>query len=185
MSTLFYVIGASGAGKDTLINYARTRINGSQPVIFAHRYITRPPFTGNENHISLSVAEFQSRLNANLFAMHWESHGYHYGIGCEINAWLGNGFNVVINGSREYLPVAQHLFPGIKAILIDVEAGKINERLIGRGREDPKEIEERKARSSEISADLSDCIKIQNDGTVEEAGDKLVDIITVTQKFYI
>ena len=83
MSRLFYVIGASGAGKDTLINYARTKINGLQPVIFAHRYITRPPFTGNENHISLSSEEFQSRIKANLFALYWESHGNFYGIGHE------------------------------------------------------------------------------------------------------
>ena len=111
MSTLFYVIGASGAGKDTLMNYARSTINGAEPVIFANRYITRPPFTGNENHIHLSREEFEARINANLFALYWESHEQYYGIGTEINGWMECGFNVVVNGSRQYLPVAQQRYP--------------------------------------------------------------------------
>src|SRR4051812_46339588 len=104
MSQLFYIIGASGVGKESLINYARTTINGSLPILFAHRYITRPAQAGNENHIALSTEEFQSRLAGNLFALHWESHGQSYGIGVEINTWLEKGFHVVVNGSRQYLP---------------------------------------------------------------------------------
>jgi ribose 1,5-bisphosphokinase len=182
MSMLFYVIGASGAGKDTLINYARTRINGSQPVIFAHRYITRPRFIGNENHISLSDEEFKSRLNANLFALHWESHGYLYGIGCELDTWLENGFHVVINGSRAYLPIAKKIYPDMKAILIDAAVGIINQRLSNRGREASMEIENRIVHNAEISVDLSDCIKIQNDGMVEEAGEELLGILGLSPK---
>lgn len=185
MSRLFYVIGASGAGKDTLMNYARTKINGLQPVVFAHRYITRPPFTGNENHVSLSYEEFQSRLKAGLFALNWESHGNCYGIGHEINSWMENGLNVVVNGSREYLPVARQLYPDMKVILIDASPDIVNQRLANRGREDANEIEKRIARTAEISADLGNCIKIQNDGAVEDAGDELIGIISLTQKLYI
>lgn len=180
MSKLFYIIGASGAGKDTLINYARTRINGLEPVIFAHRYITRPPFTGNENHISLSTEEFHSRIKANLFALHWESHGNFYGIGQEINNWMKNGFNVVVNGSRQYLPVAQQIYPDMKVILIAASPKIINQRLASRGREDVGEIEKRIARTAEISADLGNYIKIQNDHAIEDAGDELISIISLT-----
>jgi ribose 1,5-bisphosphokinase len=185
MSKLFYVIGASGAGKDTLMNYARTRLNGLAPVIFAHRYITRPPFTGNENHISLSTEEFQLRIKANLFALHWGSHGNYYGIGVEINTWLANGFNVILNGSREYLPVAQQQYPDMTVILIDASPEIISRRLASRGREGAAEIEKRIARTAEINADLSNCIKILNDGKVEDAGDSIINIITSTQKLYI
>ena len=185
MSKLFYVIGASGAGKDTLINYARTKINGSGPVVFAHRYITRPPFAGNENHISLSAEEFTSRINANLFALHWESHGNYYGIGQEINGWMEKGFNVVVNGSRQYLPIAQQIYPDIKVILIDADPETINRRLSNRGREAPTEIEKRIARTSEINADLAHCIKILNNNAVEDAGDELVDIICLNYKLTV
>jgi ribose 1,5-bisphosphokinase len=185
MSKLFYVIGASGAGKDTLINYARTHINGSENVIFTHRYITRPPFTGNENHISLTKEEFQQRIKANLFALYWESHGNFYGIGQEINTWMANGFNVVVNGSRQYLPVARQIYPDLDVILVTASDETINQRLASRGREDAGEIEKRIARTAEISADLANCIKLQNNGTVEDAGNEFVNIVCLKQKLYI
>ena len=37
MPQLFYIVGASGVGKDSLMEYARLRINASMPVLFAHR----------------------------------------------------------------------------------------------------------------------------------------------------
>ena len=42
MAQLIYIVGASGVGKDSLMHYARQRLNGSEPILFAHRYITRP-----------------------------------------------------------------------------------------------------------------------------------------------
>lgn len=185
MSKLFYVIGASGAGKDTLMNYARNHINGFERVIFAHRYITRPPFTGNENHVHLTVEEFLLRMNAGLFALSWESHGQHYGIGLEINMWMEKDFNVIVNGSRQYLPIAQQLYPDMKVILIDANPEIIIERLTSRGRENALDIEKRMARTAEIDADLKNCIKIQNNGSVDEAGKKLLNMISITQKMYM
>jgi ribose 1,5-bisphosphokinase len=185
MSKLFYVIGASGAGKDTLMNFARTRLSGSDKVIFAHRYITRLPFTGNENHVYLPEQEFKLRISEGLFSLHWESHGQYYGIGAEINMWMEKGFNVVVNGSRQYLPVAQKLYPQMVVILIDASPEIISERLSGRGRESVDEIKKRISRSSEISADFSNCIKIQNDSEIEEAGNALLKIITLAQKLYV
>jgi hypothetical protein len=56
---LIYVMGPSGAGKDSLLGFAREKVPG-EPVVFAHRYITRP--TGNgENHIALTPEEFEAR----------------------------------------------------------------------------------------------------------------------------
>ena len=178
MSKLFYVIGPSGAGKDTLMNYARTKINGSTAVAFAHRYITREPGHNNENHVYLSPEEFKLRARAGCFALHWESHGKYYGIGAEIDSWLHNGINVVINGSRQYLPVAQQLYPAMTVILIEASPEVISQRLAGRGRESTEEIEKRIKRTEEINCDLTNCIKIQNDGNIEIAGDELVKLIT-------
>jgi ribose 1,5-bisphosphokinase len=178
MSKLFYVIGASGSGKDTLINYARNSTNLSGKVIFAHRYITRPAFSGNENHVSLSKNEFESRLNAHLFALHWESHNNHYGIGIEINSWMENGFNVVMNGSREYLPIAREKYPELLVVSIEASPSVIRARLATRGRENNDEIISRIERTEKINVDLSNAIKIQNDGTVEEAGEIFVKIIS-------
>jgi ribose 1,5-bisphosphokinase len=177
MSKLFYVIGASGAGKDTLMNYARTKVNGREPVLFAHRYITREPGAGNENHVHLTVEEFKLRTEAGFFALYWDSHDKHYGIGCEIDNWLSKGFNVVVNGSRQYLPVARQLYPGLIVILICASPEVIGRRLDRRGRESAEEIAKRIKRTDEINCDLSNCIHILNDNSVESAGDELVNII--------
>ena len=178
MSKLFYVIGASGAGKDTLMNYARQKVDARAKVLFAHRYITRPPFDGAENHVSLSNEEFELRRDAGLFALHWGSHGKYYGIGAEVDLWLKNGFNVIVNGSREYLPIARQFYPGIIAILIECSPETLVQRLAARGRESAEEIEKRIARSAQINADPENCIKIWNDSTIEDAGNELVRLIT-------
>jgi ribose 1,5-bisphosphokinase len=178
MSKLFYVIGASGAGKDTLMNYARQKINGRVPVIFAHRYITREPGNSNENHVYLAPEEFKLRVESQCFALYWESHDKYYGIGTEINDWLGKGFNVVVNGSRQYLPIAQQLYPQMTVVLVDASPEVIGMRLVGRGRENANEIEKRIKRTDQINCDLTNCIKIQNDSSVESAGDELVIIVS-------
>ncbi|AYL94460.1 phosphonate metabolism protein/1,5-bisphosphokinase (PRPP-forming) PhnN [Mucilaginibacter celer] len=185
MSKLFYVIGPSGAGKDTLMNYARQQINGSENVIFAHRYITRPPFAGSENHVSLSNEEFELMKKGGMFALHWGSHGKYYGIGQEINNWLNKGFNVVVNGSREYLPVAQRLYPDLFVILITASAEVLIKRLAGRGRETDEEIAARIARTAGLDVNLENCTTIQNNGGIEDAGNELVSLLSATQKILI
>ncbi len=177
MTKLFYVIGASGAGKDTLMNYARQNLK-SEKVIFAHRYITRPPFSGNENHVSLSEEEFITRRDGGLFSLYWQSHNNMYGIGKEINLWLDNGFNVVVNGSREYLATATEIHPSLIAVLIEVSQEVLRKRLMERGREKETEIKNRLQRTHNINVSLENCIRIQNDGSVEIAGDQLIKIIS-------
>src|SRR5689334_17900427 len=119
---LFYVVGASGVGKDTLIAYARGRIGGSSRVVFAPRYITRPAENGGENHVELTLAEFAQRESLGLFSMAWDSHGYRYAIGIEMDAWLEKGLTVVVNGSRAYVPAVRERYPDIAIVWISAEA---------------------------------------------------------------
>ena len=67
---LVYVMGPSGAGKDSVMGRARALLPADAPVVFAHRYITRPAETGGENHVALSAAEFALRRTHGLFAFH-------------------------------------------------------------------------------------------------------------------
>jgi ribose 1,5-bisphosphokinase len=98
---LVYVMGPSGAGKDSVLARARFLLPPQAPIVFAHRYITRPAEAGGENHVALSAAEFTLRRDHGLFAYHWRAHGNEYGIGSEIQAWRRVGLTVVISGSRE------------------------------------------------------------------------------------
>jgi phosphonate metabolism protein/1,5-bisphosphokinase (PRPP-forming) PhnN len=144
---LFYVIGPSGSGKDSLMRYGRQRLAGDPRVVFAHRYITRPVDLHGENHVALTEDEFDARLAAGLFAMHWESHGLRYGIGREINLWLAKGCNVVMNGSRAYLPEARRHYPALTAVLVTVSPEVLAARLRARGRETEDQVSQRITRA--------------------------------------
>jgi ribose 1,5-bisphosphokinase len=174
MPQLFYVVGASGVGKDSLMEYARLRINGSMPVLFAHRYITRPPKEGNENHVYVSPEEFRLRRDKGLFTLHWVSHGLYYGIGKEIDTWMDKGFHVVVNGSRQYLPVALGRYPRLLTIVIEADPDVIRHRLENRGRETASDIEQRLQRQPDRWATSSGRISIHNNGPLEEGGDALI-----------
>lgn len=175
---LFYVTGPSGSGKDSLIRYARERLASNSGVVFAHRYITRPAEPSGENHIALSKAEFEVRLKAGLFAMHWRSHDLSYGIGREIDFWLSRGCSVVINGSREYLPHARHLYPALTVIAIAAPPELLAARLRARGRETEDEIAERIDRAKQFPLPDGPLELIQNDADLATAGERLIHILT-------
>ena len=53
----FFVVGPSGAGKDSLIDGARQQLDPAQ-FIFAKRTITRPADSGGEAHQACTQSEF-------------------------------------------------------------------------------------------------------------------------------
>lgn len=180
MAELIYLIGASGAGKDSLMRYAREHLPAEAPVVFAHRYITRPADAGGENHIALSEAEFQLRLERGCFAMHWQSHGLHYAVGREVHHWLSQDLNVVINGSRGYLDQAIGQFPQLKPILIRVDLPILKTRLQLRARESAEQIEQRLQQAKTLQEELNHptLLQLDNNQSLETAGRRLVDLLS-------
>lgn len=89
MAYLIYLMGPSGAGKDSLLERLRAA-TGAGPLV-AHRYITRPANAGCENHIALSEQEFLRRRAKGLFALDWQAHEQHYAFGIEVDLWLLQG----------------------------------------------------------------------------------------------
>lgn len=177
MARLFYVMGASGCGKDSLLAVARSRLPAEAPVAFAHRYITRPADAGGENHVALSRTEFQLRLRHGLFALHWESHGFAYGIGREIDLWMGQGISVVMNGSREALPAAVRAYPDLLPVLVTVPEDVLRQRLEARGREDAADMERRLARARMAEPEAPALVRFDNSGPLHERGRALADLI--------
>jgi ribose 1,5-bisphosphokinase len=177
VAVLFYVIGASGVGKDSLLNYARARAGVDIPVLFAHRYITRPAKAGGENHVALSRTEFACMKSLGLFALSWESHGLCYGLGLEIDEWLARGAHVVMNGSRAHLGEASRRYPDLCVILIEASPEVLRARLEARGRESKEEIAERIARATAFEVDHPNLIRLRNDGELAEAGDRLLAVL--------
>lgn len=174
---LIYVIGASGSGKDSLLTHARAHLAAEPGVVFAHRYITRAPDAGGENHVALTPAEFDMRLRTGLFALAWRSHDCGYGLGIEINQWLARGASVVVNGSREYLPEAQRRYPELLPVTIDVSPRVLRQRLLDRGRETHEQIALRLDRHDRLRRQALPGVVIRNDGPLREAGSALVTLI--------
>ncbi|MGV7244429.1 phosphonate metabolism protein/1,5-bisphosphokinase (PRPP-forming) PhnN [Caballeronia sp. M23-90] len=172
---LIYVMGPSGAGKDSLLGFVRERI-GSQ-VMFAHRYITRPVSDG-ENHVALTHDEFAARLASGVFSMHWESLGLHYGIGVEIDAWLARGLAVVVNGSRQHAPAALERYPHTQFVHIHANPTVLAARLERRGREDSRQMEARLARRPALALPQEARVTtIDNSGLLADAGQQLLAAI--------
>jgi ribose 1,5-bisphosphokinase len=174
-ANLIYVMGPSGAGKDSLLGFARERIG--MRVMFAHRYITRIVADG-ENHIALTHEEFAARLSYGLFAMHWDSLGLRYGIGIEVDAWLARGVTVVVNGSRQHAQTALERYPRARFVHIDAAPAVLAARLARRGREDARQIEARLARRPAFELpDGARVVRIDNSGMLAEAGTQLLDVL--------
>lgn len=180
MSRLIYIMGPSGCGKDALMAEARRVLAAELPVIFAHRYITRPADAGGENHVALSRAEYQLRMLRGLFSLSWESHGFAYGIGGEIDLWMERGLTVVVNGSREALPRAVQVYPDLLPVLVTVPEGMLRERLGARGRESAEELERRVVRAQLPVSEVPGLVTFDNSGSLSAGGMALARLIIAT-----
>jgi ribose 1,5-bisphosphokinase len=173
---LVYVMGPSGAGKDTLLAYARARLD-PQRVVFAHRYITRPADPAAENHVVLSRAEFAAREAAGFFALAWESHGFMYALGIEIDLWRDHGLVVVASGARGAWASALRRYPDAMGVVIEAPADVCARRLASRGREDAEAICTRLKREITMPTSKGSVHRLDNSGPVALAGDALVSLL--------
>ena len=174
---LVYVMGPSGAGKDSVLDRARGMLSVETPVAFAHRYITRPADVGGENHIALSRAEFALRRAHGLFAFHWQAHGNDYGIGREIDAWRAAGLTVVVSGSREHYEKIAGSDSGLHPVLITAALDKLRARLSARGREAADAAASRLARSDAYTVNDARLVTIVNDGVLDVAAEAFVRLL--------
>ena len=178
---IFYLVGASGAGKDTMLNaYKQQAISQKEKIIIAHRYITRThtEATQGENFISLSNEEFIFRKNNQLFALNWQANNCCYGVGVEIDTWLKNGLSIIVNGSRSYLLEAQKKYPeNLVTIMVDVSESILRQRLLKRQRESLEEIDARIHRHRQLKNTCKVDEEITNSTSVSDAVDNLSNII--------
>lgn len=148
---LIYLMGPSGSGKDSLIEAARQPLQalGCEVV---RRVITRSAESVGEDALGVTPEEFERRKEEGNFALFWRANGLDYGIPVEIDQWLQNGRDVLVNGSREYLPVALERYPAMLPVLLTVKEGVLRERLLRRGRESLEDIDARLRRNRLFAA---------------------------------
>nr|AAR91742.1 PhnN [Stutzerimonas stutzeri] len=173
---LIYLTGPSGAGKDSLLDAARAAL-AERGVRIARRVITRSAEAIGEAAHSVSAEQFERMEAEQAFALSWRANGLAYGIPAEIDAWLAAGADVLVNGSRGYLPEARRRYPDLLAVLLTVEQDVLRERLLTRGRETPEQIEARLARNALFSGELDDYIRLDNSASLERSVERLLQLL--------
>lgn len=176
---LYYLIGPSGAGKDSLLAAVHRYLDTDVPVAVARRTITRPANTTGEDHRSLDRQAFREREMRREFALSWESHGHLYGIGTEVDEWLARGICVLVNGSRGALERAEHHWgKTLIPVVIRVRPELLAQRLQQRGREDPSAVQRRLDRARALGEpNHTRQVVIDNNGPLEQAAARLAALV--------
>ena len=177
--TLVLVVGASGAGKDTLIEGARSRLADDGRYCFLRRSVTRPAGQW-EDHASLTHTEFAATAQRGEFAFTWEAHGLQYGVPSASVELVRKGRVVVCNGSRGAIGTAMKTFDRLKLVLVTAPRELRLARLEARGREaDTRERLDRLA--DEEFGQIADLVVV-NDGLASEGTQKLLDFLHLVAK---
>lgn len=175
---LIFLVGPSGAGKDSLINFVRRQLPDELDVRFARRVITRPMSAGAEQHFAVSPFQFDLLRDEGEFVMHWDAHGEQFGIDREICDWLNDGATVVVTGSRHYLPKALEQFPDLTVVYVKASTEIRRARLTACLRATPEAIEARLQRGVDWKAPAGvSMIELVNEGDLPNVGRRLLDIV--------
>jgi ribose 1,5-bisphosphokinase len=171
------VVGPSGVGKDSLIDFARRHFANRGGIRFVRRVITRPEGSTGEDHHAATAQTFAELERSGAFAVSWQAHGLGYGIPADVHDDLAAGRIVVANGSRSALDAFRQAFPELVVIHITARPEILAQRLASRGRETASDIEARLARSTEPTPSDLNNVTIDNSGTLETAGREMVKLI--------
>lgn len=167
------VVGPSGAGKDSVLDYARNHFAGSaREPLFVTRTITRPAGAGEE-HTPVSEEEFSAAHARGEFATSWQAHGLRYGIPTRYAQAVQAGAVVIGNVSRAVLHELPPRFAPVLVVRITVSDDVRQTRLTARGREDASDAAARIIRP-DPAPDYAVDLEIVNDGTIQTAGNTFV-----------
>lgn len=172
---LVLVVGPSGAGKDTLIDRARTELAGDASVLFPARLVTRPPSAAEAN-TEVDPATFRAIADAGGFALSWSAHGHHYGIPSAIDHALYEGRTVVCNVSRGIVEAARGRYDMVTVVEVTAPPEVLASRVAGRGRDSDGDVAVRISRAAELAS--APDVTIVNDGPVEPAARRLLAVLT-------
>lgn len=179
---LIYLMGPSGAGKDSLIEAAREPLQALNCEV-VRRVITRSAESVGEDAIGVSREEFEQHRIEGDFALSWNANGLDYGIPIEIDQWLNDGQHVLVNGSRGHLAQALHRYPTLLPVLLTVRDEVLRERLLRRGRESFAEIEARLHRNELFTAEGSigdtQIHRLDNSGELSTTVASLLDLLRI------
>lgn len=171
------VVGPSGAGKDTVMAFARDHFAGEESISFVRRVITRPSDAAAEDHDTLADAAFDEAETDGAFALSWEAHGLKYGLPASVDGAIADGRVAIANLSRGALSALKDRYVNVVVVEITARPEILAERLAARGRESRGEVLARLARSAQFDCGVAGAVVIDNSGEKEQAGERFVAVL--------
>jgi guanylate kinase len=179
VARVFVITGPSGVGKGTLIRGLMERIDGLELSVSATTRAPRPGENDGVDYHFLTREEFDRRVADGEFVEHADYAGRSYGtLRSELEQRIAAGTPVVleieVQGARQVraaMPEALQVFiapPSLEAL---------RTRLIGRGTDDPEEVERRlRVAEEELKAQPEFAHVVVND-RLEDALERLTAIV--------
>jgi len=173
------ITGPSGVGKGTLIRSLRERMPNVQLSVSATTRRPRPGETQGVDYHFLSAEQFDRHVADGDFVEHADYAGARYGtLRCELQTRMASGSAVVLEielqGARqvrETMPEATQVFvapPSLDAL---------RARLVGRGTDDPQQIDRRLRSAEGELAAQDEFAKVVVNDRLEHAVDELVAVV--------
>ena len=174
--SFIFVVGPSGAGKDSLISAARERLS-PESFVFARRTITRRAGAPGEEHEACTPEEFARREAAGEFLITWHAHSLHYGLPSRLLDELAAGRSVIANGSRNMITTLAARVPSLLVVEVSAPAHILHERLHGRGRETADDVAKRLQRKVTPYPDGVQVVRVVNDQSLEIGITRFMDTL--------
>jgi guanylate kinase len=180
VARVFVITGPSGVGKGTLIRGLMERLPNLELSVSA---TTRPPRSGEQHgthYHFMTGEEFERRVRDGDFVEHADYAGRRYGtLRSELEDRVGAGIPVVleieVQGARQ---VRAAMPEAVQVFIAPPSLAALRTRLIGRGTDDPDEVERRlRVAEEELAAQPEFAHVVVND-RLDDALDRLVDIVS-------
>ena len=174
------VTGPSGVGKGTLIRALRERSAGLELSVSATTRAPRPGESDGVDYHFLSEQEFDRRLEAEDFVEHAEYAGNRYGtLRSEIDRAREAGaralvLEIEVQGARQ----VRDALPGAVQVFIAPPSEEaLRTRLVGRGADQPDQIERRLAVARQELAARDEFEHVIVNDRLEDAVQELVELV--------
>jgi guanylate kinase len=179
VARVFVITGPSGVGKGTLIRGVMERLPGLELSVSATTRAPRPGERDGVDYHFLARPEFDRRVSAGDFVEHADYAGRSYGtLRSELEQRVRAGAPVVleieVQGARQ---VRESVPDAVQVFIAPPSLDALRTRLIGRGTDDPEEVERRlRVAERELAAQPEFGHVVVND-RLEEALERLTAII--------
>jgi len=179
LAKVFVITGPSGVGKGTLIRALLERVPELELSVSATTRRPRPGETQGVDYWFLSDVEFEERVAAGDFVEWAEYSGRRYGtlrsqLEDRVRAGVPVVLEIEVQGARQ---VRETVPDAVQVFIAPPSLDALKVRLVGRGTDDPEEVERRlQVATDELAAQHEFGHVVVND-RLEDAAERLVGVV--------